>query len=174
MPLPCHIADTNGNHARQPCTSSKGTAIATDDPRTRRGLPERWLLPPAPRDEPAASRWQSLPFGQRRELARTGPDGVSELEPWEREVVAGLSRSRLRTRWRLMAAAPALGWLVLMAVWGFGRSTYPQAGGNWLLAGLALGAATWFVAAVAAAHRLRRTRAVNAAATTSAESDDGP
>lgn len=133
------------------------------DERARRGLPERWLLPPAPRDEPAASRWHGLPFEERRTLARTRPDDVNDLGPDARTIVLGLARARLATRWRLLAAAPLLGWLVLMAVWGFGRSTYPDAAALWFQAGLALGAITWSGAAVAAAGRLRRTRELLAA-----------
>ncbi len=133
------------------------------DPRARRGLPERWLLPPAPREEPAASRWHALPFEDKRRLARVGPDDVDDLGGDARTIVAALARSRLATRWRLLAAAPVFGWLVLMAVWGFGRSTYPASVTLWFQVGLALGALTWFAAAIAAANRLRRTRAVLAA-----------
>jgi hypothetical protein len=130
------------------------------DPRARRGLPERWLLPPAPREEPAASRWHARTFEDKRALARTGPDDVSSLGPEARTIVAELARVRLATRWRLLAVAPVFGWLVLMAVWGFGRSTYPGSVTLWLQAGLALGALTWFAAAIAAANRLRRARDV--------------
>ncbi|TVR32517.1 MAG: hypothetical protein EA388_12020 [Nitriliruptor sp.] len=136
------------------------------DPRARRGLPERWLLPPAPRDDPAASRWHALPFEDKRSLARVGPDDVPSLDGDARTIVAELARVRLATRWRLLAAAPVFGWLVLMAVWGFGQSTYPESSTLWLQAGLALGALTWFAAAIAAINRLRQTRAVLAACTT--------
>lgn len=135
------------------------------DPRARRGLPERWLLPPPPREDAAAERWASLPFERRRALARAGPDDLPGLPTEDVEVVAGLARARLATRWRLLTAAPVLGWLVLMTVSGFGRTATPDEHGAWLLAGAALGAATWLVAAVAAARRLRRARAVLAAAT---------
>lgn len=133
------------------------------DPRARRGLPERWLLPPAPREDPAASRWHDLPFDARRRLARVGPDDVPDLDGDTRGVVAALARARLATRWRLLVAAPVFGWLVLMAVWGFGRSTYPGSVTLWFQTGLALGALTWFAVSIAAANRLRRTRAVLAA-----------
>ncbi len=137
------------------------------DPRARRGLPERWLLPPAPRDDPAASRWHDLPFEDKRSLARVGPDDVPSLDGDARTIVTELARVRLATRWRLLAAAPVFGWLVLMAVWGFGQSSYPESATLWFQAGLALGALTWFAAAIAAINRLRRTRAVLAACTTS-------
>jgi len=138
------------------------------DPRARRGLPERWLLPPAPREDPPASRWHALSFEEKRGLARVGPDDVACLDRDARTIVAELARVRLATRWRLLAAAPVLGWLVLMAVWGFGRSTYPGSVTLWLQIGLALGAVTWFAAAIAAANRLRRARAVLTACTTAA------
>lgn len=134
--------------------------------RAHRGFPERWSLPPAPRDEPAASRWSALPFGRRRELARVRADTVTDLDDEDVEVVAALQRARLATRWRLLAAAPVFGWLVVMTVWGFGRSSYPESEGTWLLAGLVLGAVAWFVAALAAAARLRRARATLQAAST--------
>lgn len=140
------------------------------DRRARRGLPERWALPPAPRDEPGASRWAELPFDRRRALARVRAGEVDALDPDDREVVAALQRARLATRWRLLAAAPVLGWLVLMTVWGFGRSSYPEAEGTWLLAAIVLGAIAWFVAALGAAARLRRARATLVA--TQATTDD--
>jgi hypothetical protein len=135
----------------------------TDHP-GRRGLPERWLLPPAPRDDPARTRWAALPFEQRRMLARTRPEQVPALSTADAEVVAGLAAARLATSWRLLGAAPVLGWLVLMTVWGFGRSTYPDVADRYLVAGLALGAATWLATAIGVAGRLRRARRVLAAA----------
>jgi hypothetical protein len=133
------------------------------DPRVRR-LPERWLLPPPPREDPARRRWEAVPFEERRRLAHARPDEVPHLADEDVEVVAGLARARLATSWRLLAAAPVLGWLVLMTVWGFGRSTYPDVVDRYLLAGLALGALTWFVVAVQVARRLRRARTTLAAA----------
>ncbi len=130
------------------------------DPRARRGLPERWLLPPAPREDDLAARWRALPFDHRRRLAHVRPAEVASLPGEDAAVVGGLARSRLRTSWRLLAGAPLLGWLVLMTVWGFGRSTAPDAERAWLLAGLALAAGVWFLAAVWAAGRLRRARQV--------------
>lgn len=129
------------------------------DHRARRGFPERWSLPPAPRDEPAATRWQELPYERRRALARVRAGDLDELDDGDVEVVASLQRARLATRWRLLAAAPVLAWLVVMTFWGFGRSTYPESEGTWLLVGLVLGAVAWFIAALAGASRLRRARA---------------
>jgi hypothetical protein len=128
------------------------------EPHARRGLPERWMLPPAPREEPAASRWRGLPFERRRELAHVGPERLGDLASEDLEVVRGLARARLATSWRLLGAAPLLGWLVLMTVWGFGRASYPEVADRYLLIGLALGAIVWLVAAVQAAGRLRRAR----------------
>lgn len=133
------------------------------DHRARRGLPERWSLPPAPRDEPAASRWEELGFSHRRELAKVRAGDIDHLAAEDVEVVASLQRARLATRWRLLVMAPILAWLVLMTFWGFGRSTYPDHEGTWLLIGLVLGAVAWFIAALASATRLRRARATLAA-----------
>jgi hypothetical protein len=133
------------------------------DPRARRGLPDRWLLPPPPREPALAARFEDAPFDHRRALARVGPDEVTDLSEQDLEVVAGLARARLATSWRLLATAPLLGWLVLMTVWGFGRSTYPEVVDRYLLAGLALGAIAWLLAAIGAARRLRRARQVLAA-----------
>jgi hypothetical protein len=130
------------------------------DPRAHRGLPERWMLPPAPREEPAASRWRALTFERRRELAHVRADGLGDLPAEDVEVVRGLARARLATSWRLLLSAPLLGWLVLMTVWGFGRSTAPGVADRYLLIGLALGAMVWLIAAVRAAGRLRRARAL--------------
>jgi len=141
------------------------------DHRARRGFPEHWLLPPAPREPALRDRWHARGFADRRRLARVHSDQVAELSEDDRALVAALQHARLATRWRLLAAAPVLGWLVLMTVWGLGRSAYPQAEQAWLLSAIALGAATWFVAALAAATRLRRARAVLAATEPSAGSE---
>jgi hypothetical protein len=133
------------------------------DARAHRGLPERWLLPPAPREPALAARWRELPFERRRQLAHVRPDDVASLPPDDAAVVGGLARARLRTSWRLLAGAPVLGWLMLMTVWGFGRSTAPASERAWLLAGLALGALVWLAAAVWTANRLRRARLLVAA-----------
>jgi hypothetical protein len=132
------------------------------DPRARRGLPDRWLLPPAPRDPGLAARWEAMPFDRRRELARLGPDELQSLPSDEAELVRGLARARLSTRWRPLAAAAVLGWLVVMTVWGFGRTAAPDAHGGWLLAGLVLGSGAGSVAARAGVRRLRRARAIEA------------
>ncbi len=118
-----------------------------------------------------------MTFDHRRKLARVRADTVDDLDPQDVEVVAALQRARLATRWRLLAAAPVFGWLVVMTLWGFGRSSYPESEGTWLLAGLVLGALGWFVAALAAAARLRRARStLQAAAATGddATADDEP
>jgi hypothetical protein len=130
------------------------------DPRARRGLPERWLLPPAPREPELAARWTTLPFDHRRGLTHVRPAEVASLPDEDATLVGGLARSRLRTSWRLLASAPLLGWLVLMTVWGFGRSTAPHAEQAWLLAGLALGAAVWLAVSIWVAGRLRRARRI--------------
>ena len=143
------------------------------DPRARRGVPDRWLLPPAPREPDLRARWTAMPFDRRRSLARVRPEEVRDLDRHDIEVVAGLARARLATSWRLLLAAPVVGWLVLMTVWGFGRSTFPEAEGSWLLAGAALGALAWLLAAIGAARRLRRARQI-LATTAAGPAPDGP
>jgi hypothetical protein len=128
------------------------------DPHARRGLPDRWLLPPAPRDPRLRDRWLALGFEQRRALARVRPGAVAALSAGDVEVVEALARARLATSWRLLVSAPVVGWLAFMTVWGFGRSAYPASGSRWLLAGAAIGGAVWLVAAVSVARRLRRAR----------------
>lgn len=126
----------------------------------RRGLPDRWLLPPAPRDPTLATRWESLPFERRRQLAHTGQDGLAALSRPDVEIMVGLARARLATAWRSHATAPVLGWLVLMTLWGFGRSTDPGREVAWLVAGLGVGSVVAVWTAVGAARRLRRARAI--------------
>jgi hypothetical protein len=128
------------------------------DDRATRGLPERWVLPPPPREPDAAARWAELPLATRRSLAATRPGELDALPAEDREVVAGLARARLATAWRALATAPLMGVIVLMTVWGFGRSTYPDVERAWLLAGAALGAVTWMVVALRVNGRLRRAR----------------
>lgn len=106
-----------------------------------------------------AARWHELPFERRRAFAHVRPDDVETLDADDREMVAELARARLATSWRLLVAAPVLGWLVLMTVWGYGRST-GELTRAWLLGGLALGSLVWLLAAVAVAGRLRRARRV--------------
>lgn len=136
------------------------TGRGATDHRHRRGVPDRLLLPPAPRDAGLARRWHELSFEQRRRLAHASTRGEVEVSPPDAELVRGLARERVATRWRLQVAALVLGWLVLMTLWGFGRSTFPDAEAAWLAAGLAAGAVAWLGAAVAGARRVRRARAV--------------
>lgn len=65
-----------------------------------------------------------------------------------------------RTRpWRDVAAAVVLGWLVLMTVWGFGRSGFPAAEGWFLAGGAAAAAVVIGVGLRRARHRARSARA---------------
>jgi len=105
-----------------------------------------------------AERWLAAGFDQRRRWARLGATDPSAQSDDDAEMVRGLARARLATSWRLLAGAPLLGWLVLMTVWGFGRSTYPEEAQRWLLGGAALGAIVWTVMALHTARRLRRAR----------------
>jgi hypothetical protein len=130
--------------------------------RRRTLVPERLLLPPAPRDPELAARWVELPFDERRRLALAatggtgGTGGTAPSSPDDRELVAAVARARVATGWRLQVAAVVLGWLVLMTVWGFGRSTFPAHEDRWLVAGLTLGAVVWALGAVVARRRIRR------------------
>lgn len=142
-----------------------------DDRRATRGVPERWLLPPPPRDATQARRWEALPFQARRALARVRPERLDELSGEDRSLVVALADARLATSWRALAVAPAVGWLVLMTFWGFGRSTYPDDVRAWLLIGAALGAVAWMVVAIRVAARLRRARQLVALG---AHASDGP
>lgn len=142
------------------------------DARARRGVPERLLLPPAPREPDLADRWARRSYEDRRRLARVTPPRLEELDDTDRALVAGLARARLATRWRLLLAAPLLAWLVLMTIWGFGRTTETASTG-WLLAGAAAGAVVWLVTAVAAARTLRRARRLLTAAEDPASRADG-
>ncbi len=151
-----------GSTLSGPAVPPSGATEHVTDPRSRRGVPDRLLLPPPPREPHLAERWQRAGFDQRRRWARLGGTDPAELPDDDAEMVVGLARARLATSWRLLAAAPLLGWLVFMTVWGFGRSTYPESVRAWLLAGAALGAIVWTAAAVHAAGRLRRARAIAA------------
>jgi hypothetical protein len=129
------------------------------DARRRTLVPERLLLPPAPRDPELAARWRSLPFEDRRAHAHAalgGGPAPTVGAGLDVELVRALARARVATGWRLQAAALVLGWLVLMTVWGFGRSTFPADERAWQLAGLALGGVVWIAAAVVARARVRR------------------
>jgi hypothetical protein len=132
------------------------------DPRRRSLLPERVLLPPAPRDPDLAARWAALPFERRRRLALTAlrgtasaPDASAE-DAEDAELVRALAQARVATGWRLQVAALVLGWLVLMTIWGFGRSTFPSDEARWQAAGLVAGVLVWALAATLAHRRIRR------------------
>jgi hypothetical protein len=132
------------------------------DPRRRVLVPERLLLPPPPRDPALRSRWDALDFERRRRLALASQRGVEGLGPQDARLARELARARVATAWRLQAAAVVFGWLMLMTLWGFGRSTYPAQVDGWLVAGLAAGGVVWLVAARAARVRTRRARRVAA------------
>jgi hypothetical protein len=127
------------------------------DHRRRTLLPERLLLPPAPREPDLARRWEALPFEARRRIALAAIDpGARAAHGEEAALVGALAHARVATGWRLQLAALVLGWLVLMTVWGFGRSTFPADEDRWLIGGLAAGAVAWAVAAIGARRRVRR------------------
>jgi hypothetical protein len=131
------------------------------DPRRRSLLPERVLLPPAPRDPDLAARWATLPFARRRQLAVAALRGAAptaDAAPEDTELVRALARARVATGWRLQVAALVLGWLVLMTIWGFGRSTFPEHGARWQAAGLLVGGLVWALAALLARRRIHRAR----------------
>jgi hypothetical protein len=126
------------------------------DHRRRSLVPDRLLLPPAPRDPALARRWRELPFEDQRRLGAAATTGALDLPDDEDELVRGLARARMATAWRLQLSALVLGWLVLMTIWGFGRSTFPADEDAWLVAGLVAGASAWVLAALAARRRVRR------------------
>lgn len=130
----------------------------TADPYVRRGLPERWLLPPPPRQPHLRRRWEELPFDERLRLARLSPEELPSIDVEQRELITALASARIATAWRLFVAAALIGWLVLMTIWGFGRSTAPNAQQVYLYAGLGLGGAAWAAASFASVHRLRKAR----------------
>ena len=136
------------------------TGEQAHDPRRRRGVPDRLLLPPAPRDPDLAARWRGLDFERRRALAVASTRGAHDLGDEDAEVVRSLAEARVATGWRLQVAALVFGWLMLMTLWGFGRSTYPDAEQAWLAAGLMAGGLVWLGAAIAGIRRVRRARAV--------------
>jgi hypothetical protein len=132
------------------------------DPRRRALVPERLLLPPAPRDADLRARWDALPFERRRELALASQRDADDLGAGEARLVRELAAVRVVTGWRLQVAAAVLGWLMLMTLWGFGRSTYPDHERWWLVGGLAAGCLVWAAAARAARRRVARARGVAA------------
>ncbi len=115
-------------------------------------LPERWLLPPPPSDARLRARWQAHPFSERRRLARVSVDPALAEDCDDPELVRALAAARVATAWRGHAMAVLLGWLVLMTVWGFGRSAAPASAGVFGVVGLVGG----LVAGVAAAASVRR------------------
>lgn len=128
----------------------------------RRALPDRLLLPPAPREPELASNWAEMPFERRRRLGHASLRGAEGLDGDEVSLVAALARARVATGWRLQVAALVWGWLVLMTVWGFGRSSFPQQETSWLVAGLVAGGLVWGASAVSARRRVARARTVAA------------
>jgi hypothetical protein len=107
-----------------------------------------------------ARRWHGLGFEQRRRLALASTRGAHDLADADAEVVRALAEARVATGWRLQVAALVFGWLMLMTLWGFGRSTYPEAEQSWLAAGLVAGGLVWLGAAIAGVRRVRRARTV--------------
>lgn len=126
----------------------------------RRALPDRLLLPPAPREPELASNWAQLPFERRRRLGHASLRGADGFDGDDVGLVAALARARVATGWRLQVAAVTWGWLVLMTIWGFGRSSFPEQETSWLVAGLLAGGLVWLASAISARRRVARARAV--------------
>lgn len=121
-------------------------------------IPERLLLPPAPRDPAARAAWDGLNSGDRANLARCLSTGTLPENPEDRDLVRALANARVATAWRPRAGAVVLGWLVLMTVWGFGRAQYGGLAVPALAAGLAGGAVAAAVAWRQVQRRLRASR----------------
>jgi hypothetical protein len=130
------------------------------DPRRRALVPERLLLPPPPRDPDLRGWWEEATFEERRRLARASQRSSEGLSPREAACVRELAAARVVTWWRPQVAALVFGWLMLMTLWGFGRSTYPEHEATWLAAGLLAGGAVWLAAGRAAWRRVGRARRV--------------
>lgn len=121
-------------------------------------VPERWLLPPPPQEPELRRRWDALPFAERRRIAAAATHDGGGVGPEDAALVAAVARARLASGWRLYAVAVGVGWLVLMLVWGFGRSGAPAAAHWFALAGSVAGVFTTAVLARDARDRLRRAR----------------
>lgn len=133
---------------------------ATPSAARRRAVPDRLLLPPGPRDPDLARRWEARAFEDRRRLGHASLQGCAGLGGEDAALVRALARARVATSWRLHAAAVVWGWLVLMTIWGFGRSGFPAQERSWLAGGLLAGVLVWLAAAVSARRRVARARAV--------------
>lgn len=136
------------------------------DPSARRGVPERFTLPPAPREPVSTARWHGLGPSGRRDLARrlARPQRVADADPDHLPLLADLAATRLATAWRLHVAALVLGWLLFMTFWGFGRSSHPAAVDAWRTAGLVVGVVASAVALGLVRRHLRRVQEVHALA----------
>lgn len=131
-------------------------------PRRRPPVPDAWLRPPGPQDAALRRRWRDLPPDTQRELARRSTTPADAAGP-DADLVRSLAVRRVRTAGRAAAGAALVGWLVLMTVWGFGRSACPACEGDFLLAGLVAGAAVAVVGVRRARRRARAARRVVAA-----------
>ncbi len=128
-------------------------------PDRRLPVPTSWLEPRGPRSGPARERWRELAPDERRELVRRSLTPGDAPGPDE-SVVRALAEDLVRSSGRAGATAAFVGWLVLMTLWGFGRSAAPDAAGVFLAVGLVAGAATAVAGVRRARRRSRRARAV--------------
>lgn len=123
-------------------------------------VPDRWHEPHRPGDPSLRARWDALPPAERRRVVAQSLRPAASHEVRDRELVRAVAERRVaRHRWSLLAAA-VVGWLVLMTVWGIGRSGFPDREAWFLTAGLVAGIVTAGVLARGAVRRRVRAQQV--------------
>lgn len=127
----------------------------------RRGLvPEAWVEPYRPRDPTLRRRWEELGADERRRIVRASVEPAAAARTRHPELVRTVAARRVERHPWTLAAAAVVGWLVLMTVWGIGRSGFPAQEGWFLAAGLGVALAATATIAAGAVRRRRRAREV--------------
>jgi hypothetical protein len=130
------------------------------DHRHSRFVPERWVTPAAPLDARLRARFDALAASEQRAVVAAARDVSAARAAADPELVRALAGAEVQRTGRRLAGAVILGWLVLMTIWGIGRSGFEEQVSLFLVTGLAAGILAAGIAVRSVLHRRDRARAV--------------
>lgn len=131
------------------------------DPTSRSSLVARLASPVAPAEPELAARFADLPADRRRAVSRAALDPARAADDPDPALVRALAEAHATRVVPPMLGALGLAVLVLMTVWGFGRSASPENAPAFLLAGGLAGLVTLQLAGRRYFRRLARARRVH-------------
>lgn len=121
----------------------------------------RLSAPLAPSDTRHAARFATLSLERQRQINRAALDPARATADPDPTLVRAVAEAHAQRVWPIMTGSFVTAVLVLMTIWGFGRSVFPARAPLFLLAGGVAGLVTLQVGARRLLKRLARAREVH-------------